>query len=316
MNNPQDAFQVLNDFTRNLVDNITRASFPPLHTLPVSMARQSYSRAVSISEVPRIELPRVEDLVIPTRDGRQVTAKLWAPTTKAGLPVMLYFHGGGFVIGGVDTCESMCRQVAHQSGAAVIAIDYRRAPEHPFPAALEDAWDALQWLAPSAKSLGLDAKRLAVGGDSAGGTLAASTAILARDAGLKLRLQAMFYPSVQQRNLTDSRRQFGQGLVLDESMLRWFESQAVPNPQLGTWQLEPLLAPSHVGLAPAWIGIAQCDPLADDGRLYAEALKKAQVPVELVEFAGTVHDFINMGRFLPQAAQAHTAFALALKAAM
>lgn len=315
MNNPADAFQALNDFTRNLVENITKAAFPPLHALPVALARQSYSKAVSISEVPRVEVPRVEDLSIPTRDGHQLAARLWAPSTDAGLPVMLYLHGGGFVIGGIDTCEAMCRAVAQQSGAAVVAIDYRLAPEHPFPKPLEDTWDALQWLARSAASLGLDATRLAVGGDSAGGTLAASVALLARDAGLPLRLQALFYPSVQTREVTLSRQQFGSGLVLDESMMRWFESHSVPKEHANTWQREPLHAASHVGVAPAWIGIAQCDPLADDGRLYADALKKAKVPVQLVEFAGTVHDFINMGRFLPQAAEAHTAVALALKQA-
>lgn len=315
MNNPADAFQALNAFTRSLVENIARAAFPPLHALPIALARQSYSKAVSISEAPRTDLPRVEDLGIPMRDGRSLAARLWAPSHEVGLPVMLYLHGGGFVIGGIDTCEGMCRAVAKLSGVAVIAVDYRLAPEHPFPAALEDAWDALQWLARSASSLGLDNKRLAVGGDSAGGTLAASVALMARDAGLPLRLQALFYPSVQTREVTVSRQQFGQGLVLDESMMRWFESQSVPADQAHTWQREPLHAPSHVGLAPTWIGIAQCDPLADDGRMYASALQAAKVPVQLVEFAGTVHDFINMGRFLPQAAEAHAAMAEALKQA-
>lgn len=317
MNHPKDAFSALNDLTRTLIDNVARAGFPPLHSLPVSMARQSYSKAVSISEVPRVELPRVEDFQIPVRSGRRVPARLWAPSEQAGLPVLLYLHGGGFVIGGIDTCEAMCRSVAQQSGAAVVAIDYRLAPEHPFPAALEDAWDALQWLSQSGSQLRLDGSRVAVAGDSAGGTLAASVALLARDAGLPLRFQALFYPSVQTRTMTDSRQLFAQGLMLDESMMRWFESQAVPHgPHDKTpwprWQREPLHAPSHVGVAPAWIGIAQCDPLADDGRLYAEALKKAGVHVQLVEFAGTVHDFINMGRFLPQAAEAHTAMAKAL----
>jgi acetyl esterase len=157
---------------------------------------------------------------------------------------------------------------------------------------------------------------LAVAGDSAGGTLAASAALMARDAGLPLRLQAMFYPSVQARLRTDSFKAFSQGLVLDEPMMRWFESLAMPAESAAQWQREPLYAPSHAGLAPAWIGIAECDPLADDGRLYAEALKQAGVPTQLVEFSGTVHDFINMGRFLPQAAQAHTALALVLKAAL
>lgn len=305
----------LNDFTRSLLDNMARASFPPLHTLPVEMARMSYRKAVSVSSIPFVDVDRAEDLSVPVREGRHIPARLWAPSSAPDLPVVLYLHGGGFVLGGIDTCEAMCRSLSKQSGAAVIAIDYRLAPEHPFPAALEDTWDTLQWLAKSGKKWGLDTTRLALAGDSAGGTLTASCALLARDAGLPLRLQALFYPWVQGRVETDTFREFSQGQVLNAELIRWFDNLAKPVKPSEAWLREPLYAPSHAAVAPAWIGIAECDPLADDGRLYAQALQKAGVSVQLQEYAGTVHDFINMGRFLPQAEQAHADLAKVIKAA-
>lgn len=312
-----NATTAMNDFTRTLLENMAKASFPPLHTLPVDVARMSYSKAVSVSGLPYAEVARVENLRVPVRDGRHISARLWASSLTPDLPVVLYLHGGGFVLGGIDTCESMCRSIAQQSGAAVIAIDYRLAPEHPFPAALEDAWDSLRYVAKSGKPWGLDTTRLAVAGDSAGGTLTATCALMARDAGIPLRLQAMFYPWVQGREETNTYREFAQGQVLNAELIRWFDRLATSQTQaVDAWQREPLYASSHAHVAPAWIGIAECDPLADDGRLYAQALTAAAVSVQLQEYAGTVHDFINMGRFLPQAAQAHTDMALALKQAL
>ena len=314
-----DAFnplQALNDATRALMDNIQRAGFPPLHQQGVQLARQSYRMGVGASEVRRAELARVEDLSITCRDGRAMNARLWAPSTEPGLPVLLYLHGGGFVIGGIDTCEAMCRSVAAQAGIAVVAIDYRLAPEHKFPAALDDTWDAIEWLRQEGTAHGLDASRMALGGDSAGGTLTASAALMCRDAGVPLRLQAMFYPSVQVSLQTESFRRFSRGLMLDADLMAWFDAQYQTPGQPLDWRREPLKAASHVGLAPAWIGLAECDPLADDGRLYAQALQQAGVRAELKVYDGTVHDFINMGRFLPQAKQAHTDMAEALKAAL
>lgn len=310
------AFNALNDATRALLENIKRAGFPPLHQQGVQMARQSYRMGVGASEVRRAQLPRVEDIAIPARGGHTIPARLWAPTVAPGLPVMLYLHGGGFVIGGIDTCEAMCRSLAAQSGVAVMAIDYRLAPEHKFPAALDDTWDAIEWLRREGVAHGLDPQRLAVGGDSAGGTLAASAALMCRDAGVPLRLQALFYPSVQVSLHTDSFKEFSQGLMLDAELMAWFDAQYKAPGQVLDWRREPLKAASHDGVAPAWIGLAQCDPLADDGRLYAKALHKAGVEAHVMTYEGTVHDFINMGRFLPQAVQAHADLAKALQHAL
>lgn len=313
MADPMDA---LNPATRALIENIRRAGFPPIHTLPVPQARQSYRMAVGVSSVAPVELARVENFSIPTSGGHHVAARLWAASTAPGLPVLLYLHGGGFVIGDLDTCDAMCRSVAAQSGVAVLAIDYRLAPEHAYPAGLDDAWDTLQWLVREGAAHGLDGSRLAVAGDSAGATLAASLALTARDAGLPLQLQALFYPSVQIGQRTDSFKAYGQGLILDEALMAWFDSHYQLPGSVDDWRRQPLKAASHVGVAPAWIAVAECDPLADDGRMYAQALRQAGVNTVLAVYPGTVHDFINLGRFLPQAAEAHTALAKVVRQAL
>ena len=309
-------FDLLNQHTRDLIGNIAKAGFPPIHTLPIEQARLSYRMAVGASTVAPVALSRVEDFTIPGPSGHAIPARLYASSTEGLLPVMLYMHGGGFVMGGIDTCDAMCRSVALQSGVAVVAIEYRLAPEHKFPAGLDDTWDALQWLVGEGHSLGLDGTRLAVGGDSAGGSLAVTAALMARDAGIPLRLQAVFYPSVQTSMSTDSFKAFSQGLVLDASIMRWFDDNSRRQDVPDDWRREPLKASSHEGVAPAWIGLAECDPLADDGRLYFDKLKATGVPVALAVWPGTVHDFINLGRFIPQAAEAHTAMAIALRQAM
>jgi acetyl esterase len=301
--------------TQMLLDNVKRAGFPPMHTLPVAQARQAYRAGVGATAFPPVPLARVEDFHISGPAG-DIPARLWSDSHEADQPVLLYLHGGGFVIGCIDTCEAMCRQVAKQSGAAVVAIDYRLAPEHKFPAGLHDSFAALQWLAEHGHSKGLDKHRMAVGGDSAGGTLTASVALMARDAGIKLALQAMFYPSVQLGSMTESFKQYAQTTLLSADLMAWFDQQARSGASVdANWHREPLLAPRHEGLAPAWIGLAECDPLADEGRLYADKLRQAGVPVAVRVWPGVIHDFINMGRFLPEAAQAHAELADALKKA-
>jgi acetyl esterase len=187
----------------------------------------------------------------------------------------------------------------------VLAVHYRLAPEHKYPAGLEDAWAALQWLAQHGHTVGLDRRRLAVGGDSAGGTLAACVALMARDAGLPLALQALIYPSVQVRDVTESFKAFSQGTLLSAELMAWFEQQARGGQLAQAWHREPLYAPDHKGVAPAWIGLAECDALTDEGHLYAARLREAGVPVEVREWPGVLHDFINMARFFPEADELH-----------
>lgn len=300
--------------TQILMDNVRRAGFPPVHTLPVEQARLSYVVGVGATAHPPLPLSRVENLRLPGPAG-DLRARLWAASAEPGLPVLLYLHGGGFVIGGIETCESMCTVVAQHAGCAVLAVDYRLAPEHKFPAGLDDCFAALRWLADEGHTLGLDTRRLAVGGDSAGGTLAAATALMARDAGIPLALQALFYPSVQLDQRTASFKAYSANTLLNWELMHWFEKQTQGGPQRERWHREPLYAPSHAGVAPAWIGLAECDPLTDEGHLYAERLRQAGVPVSVQQWPGVIHDFINLGRFIPEAAQAHQALAQALKSA-
>lgn len=298
--------------TRALMANVRRAGFPPLYQQTVAQARQAYAAGVGAMGLPPVELPRVESFTIPGPAG-DIPARLWANSHEHDLPVLLYLHGGGFVVGGIHTCDAMCRQVARLSGAAVLAIDYRLAPEHKFPAGLEDCVATLRWLVEQGHTRHLDASRLAVGGDSARGTLAATLALMARDAHIPLKLQALFYPSVQVGVATDSFKTYASHTLLSAELMKWFEAHAHGGTAAERWHREPLLAPDHRGVAPAWIGLAQCDPLTDDGYQYADKLRAAGVPVTVQVWPGVIHDFINMGRLLPEATQAYEALASALR---
>jgi acetyl esterase len=198
----------------------------------------------------------------------------------------------------------------------VVSLGYRLAPEHRFPVAVHDAWDATQWLAANAPRLGLDATRIAVGGDSAGGTLATVCATLARDAGLGLRLQLLFYPGCAGWPRAPSHARYHQGLVLEQAHIEYFFGQYIADADRDDWRFAPLNTPDLEGVAPAWFGLAECDPLVDDGIAYADTLRAAGVAVELEIYRGVTHEFIKMGRALPEARQAHADAAAALRGAL
>lgn len=301
---------------RSVIERMHRAGGAPLHTLTPVQARAAYEAGAGVLEVPKAALARVEDLHIPARDGHALPARLYAPTTDTGLPLLLYLHGGGFTIGSIATHDVLCRELARLSGCMVVSLEYRLAPEHRFPTAVHDSWDALQWLAAQAPQLGADPARLAVGGDSAGGTLAAVCAILARDAGLPLALQLLFYPGCTAHQDTPSHTTYARGLVLEEPAISWFFGHyATTRAQREDWRFAPLLAPDVDGVAPAWIGLAECDPLVDEGIDYADKLRLAGVPVDLEIYRGVTHEFIKMGRAIAQARTAHAAAAAALRQA-
>ena len=303
---------------RNVIDGMARAGRPPLHTLSPAQARAAYELGAGVLELPKAALPRVEDLRIPARDGTPLPARLYAPTASdaQALPLLLYLHGGGFTIGSIATHDVLCRELARLAGCMVVSLEYRLAPEHRFPTAVHDSWDALQWLATQAPQLGADPARLAVGGDSAGGTLAAVCAILARDAGLPLALQLLFYPGCTAHQDTPSHTTYARGLVLEEPAISWFFGHyATTRAQREDWRFAPLLAPDVDGVAPAWIGLAECDPLVDEGIDYADKLRLAGVPVDLEIYRGVTHEFIKMGRAIAQARTAHADAAAALRQA-
>lgn len=301
---------------RSVTERMVRAGRPPLHTLTPVQARAAYELGAGVLEVPKAVLARVEDLHIPARDGARLPARLYASATRPGLPLLLYLHGGGFTIGSIATHDVLCRELARLAGCMVLSIDYRLAPEHPFPTASNDAWDALAWLAANAARLGADPARLAVGGDSAGGTLAAVNAILARDAGLPLALQLLIYPGTTAHQDTPSHTEFAHGPVLDRAAIGWFFDQYIPSrAEREDWRFAPLLAPDVDGVAPAWIGLAECDPLVDEGVAYGDKLRAAGVAVDLEIYQGVTHEFIKMGRAIPEARRAHQDAACALRSA-
>ncbi len=300
-----------------ILERMARLGRPPMHHLSPAQARESYAAGANVLEVLRAELARVEDLSIPTRDGAQLPARLYASQQGVALPALLYLHGGGFTIGSIATHDLLCRELARLSGCMVLSLDYRLAPEHRFPTAVHDAWDALRWLAQQASALGADAQRLAVGGDSAGGTLAAVSAIQARDAGLALALQLLIYPGTTAHQDTPSHQAFAQGLILEQAGIAWFFDQYIGSGSAREdWRFAPLLADDVEGLAPAWLGLAELDPLVDEGIAYADKLRAAGVPVDLEIYRGVTHEFIKMGRALPQARQFHQDAAAALRAAL
>lgn len=301
---------------RSVLERMARANRPELHTLTPPYARLAYEMGAGVLEVPKAELARVEDFTLPARDGHALPARLYAPSTEAGLPLLLYLHGGGFTIGSIATHDVLCRELARLAGCMVVSLDYRLAPEHRFPTASNDAWDALQWLAAHAGTLGADAARLAVGGDSAGGTLAAVCAIFARDAGVPLALQLLFYPGCAAHQSTPSHTTYAQGLVLEAPAIDWFFGHYVRDRgEREDWRFAPLLAPDVDGVAPAWVGLAECDPLVDEGIDYADKLRAAGVAVDLEIYRGVTHEFIKMGRAIPEARQAHADAARALRQA-
>jgi acetyl esterase len=313
MTPPAQAQDLLTPTMRDVLVRMARAARPPMHTLSPQQARAAYEAGAGILEIPSPALARVEDFTIKTRDGHALPLRLYAPSRER-LPVLLYFHGGGFTIGSVASHDTLCRQLSHLAGCAVISVDYRLAPEHHFPTAANDAWDALAWLSFHADEKGLDGSRLAVGGDSAGGTLAAACAIQARDMALPLELQLLFYPGCAPHQDSPSHRRFAQGFALEAAHIDYFFGQYLRSPaDREDWRFAPLVANDVEGVAPAWIGLAECDPLVDEGVAYADKLRMAGVAVDLEIYRGVTHEFIKMGRIIVEARQAHAHAAHALR---
>ncbi len=308
---------------QDVLNAMARARRPPLQSMTPQDARAAYERGANVLEITRPGDYNAEDHAIRTQDGRQIRARLYTPldapveSTSGPLwPAMVFFHGGGFTIGSIETHDTLCRQLSMLAHCAVLSVDYRLAPEHKFPTAADDAWDALQWLYANAPRLQIDCTRLAVGGDSAGGTLAAVCAIQAKQAGLRLRLQLLFYPGCAAHQDTPSHATFAKGYVLEAEHISWFFNLYVRSPaDRDDWRFAPLNAPDVDDVAPAWIGLAECDPLVDEGLLYGDKLRAAGLAVDLEIYRGVTHEFIKMGRVIPEARTAHLHAAQALRRA-
>jgi len=290
---------------------------PPLESLPPAMIREGYRlqrQAQNVNSTPADVAAR--DLMV-GGGAAEVPARLYAP---AGYlppgPCLVYFHGGGWVIGDLETHDAHCRRLAAFSGAQVLAVDYRLAPEFPFPAGHDDALAATKWAFDHAASIGVDPARIAVGGDSAGGNLAASVAIdLRGDAGRKLRLQVLLYPAVGPEEQTQSRRE-RDGPVLTSAVMTWFEKTlaAAGHPQ--ALRAAPARVADLSGLPPAFIATAGFDPLEHEGRDYAAALEAAGVPARHVDYPSLVHDFYIMGDVSPAVVEAAKEAGAAIRAGL
>jgi acetyl esterase len=296
-----------------VLERMARAGQVPLHVLTPEQARAAYEVNAGVLDLPPTKLTRVENFSVPASDGTNLAVRLYAPTADI-LPVLVYLHGGGFTLGSIATHDSLCRHLSHLAHCAVLSVAYRLAPEHRFPVAFNDAWDVVHWVAKHGAGKQIDGHRIAVGGDSAGGTLAAACALQARGAGLSLRLQLLFYPGCGAHQDTASHATFGHGFVLEDAHIDYFFNLYIPNTlDREDWRFAPLMADDVDGVAPAWFGLAECDPLVDEGLQYADKLRAAGVAVDLELYHGVTHEFIKMGRAIPEAKRAHQDAARALK---
>ncbi len=282
---------------QKILDLIKEANKPPYRETPLEEARAGYQVTVNLFDPSGEDIHRSEDRSIPGPAGDIPVRVYWPRDTADGesLGVMIYVHGGGFVIGDLDTHDPLCRRLANGGDCIVVSVHYRRAPEHPFPAAAEDCIAAMNWCAANAGELGGDGARLAIGGDSAGGNLSAVCALEARDkGGPSLALQLLIYPNVAPELNTASHGSFGEGYLLTRENIDWFLEQYAGGQELGANPVfAPLIAADHSGLAPAEIIVAGYDPLRDEGMQYAEKLRAAGVPTNLVNHEGAIHAFIQ-----------------------
>jgi acetyl esterase len=306
---------------RDLLRAIEKVGDPPLETLPPADARRrAAERFIPVAGVVE-PLRSLEDLQIPGPAG-EIPIRVYTPDTPGPHPAMVYFHGGGWVICNLDTHHVVCSAIAHRAGAVVVSVDYRLAPEHKFPAAVVDAYAATLWVFANAASLDIDRARISVGGDSAGGNLAAVVCLKSRDEnGPPIALQALIYPVTDLSSMTTaSYVEFAEGYQLTHALMEWFRDLYLPSPEAARDPYaSPLLAadlPTDLqGLPPALILTAECDPLRDEGEAYGKRLAEAGVPVTCTRYAGMIHPFVSLSGAIPRALDALQQVAEAVRAA-
>jgi acetyl esterase len=295
------------------------AGRPPYETVSPAEARELYLKARVVTNPEPPELKSVQPLAISAPHG-SIPARVYTPLKPRqanGLaPCLVFFHGGGWVIGDLDSHDVVCRKLADEGELIVISVDYRLAPEHKFPAAVEDAITATRWIAENAKQLGIDASRLTVGGDSAGGNLAAVVAISARDGnGPAVAGQLLIYPATDLALTHPSHSEPETSILLTHSVIRWFRDHYLNgDADVSDWRASPARTNTLVGQPPAYVLTAGGDPLRDEGEEYARRLKEAGVPVTFRTFPGQFHGFFTMGKLLQQANVAAREIGIWLKA--
>jgi acetyl esterase len=280
--------------------------------------REAYRRARLKTQPDLPQVFQIKEYEVPGPKG-SVTVRLYrgaGASPEAALPVLVFFHGGGWLVGSLDTHDWICRSIANKTDAAVVSVDYRLAPENPFPAAYEDAVAATRWVVANAATLHLDLAHVSVGGDSAGGNLAAAVAIALRNAGAtKLHSQILIYPAVDLSMSGDYYGRFTKGVILTDDAMRDYIEKYVPYVALRKdWRVSPLLAPSLEGLPPTLVLLAGYDPLCAEGEAYAARLAKEGVPTSVKRYPGQMHGFLSNAKLLPKAYEAIDEIAAALKA--
>jgi acetyl esterase len=275
------------------LDMLAAAGGPGLNEVPLDEARKVPYQMIELggAEEP---VAQVDTRIIP--GPVQIPVRVYRPTLAQDLPALVYLHGGGFVICNLDTHDRLCRSLANASGCVVVSVDYRLAPEYKFPAAVDDAYSATRYVAEHAAEFGIDPNRIAVGGDSAGGTLATVVAMMARDGkGPSLKFQVLIYPLTDVDDDSPSMREYGENHFLTRDLMKWFTVQYLATEaDRRSPRVSPLRAEDLRGLPPAMIITAECDPLRDQGEAYADQLRGAGVPVVLKRYEGMIHPFVSL----------------------
>lgn len=283
----------LADDARQILDNLAALGMPPLETLPVAVARQFV-----LPRAPGREMAQVFDTTL-TGPAGDIPVRVYQPRQfAAAAPGLVYLHGGGWVVGTLDSYDNLCRELAAAGDCIVVSVDYRLAPEHPYPAAIDDCVAAYAGVVAEAARFGIDPERLAIAGDSAGGNLAAAVCLRARDASTPLpRYQVLYYPVVDAAGVWPSYEQNARGYLLTRAAMDWFWNHYAGHVQ-EPWpqDLAPLRADSHANLPPALVVTAGYDPLRDEGEAYAARLDAAGVPTALRQYPGQIHGFVSVGQ--------------------
>jgi acetyl esterase len=305
---------------QRVLDLIRESGRPPYETLTPSEAREFYRAGRRVLQPEPPEVAEVRNLQAPAPQG-DIPLRLYrgiGTERGAALPTLIYFHGGGWVMGDLDTHDGVCRLIANAAGIAVISVDYRLAPEHKFPAAVDDAVTATEWIAAHGATLGIDASRLAVGGDSAGGNIAAVVALVARDRGApRLRFQLLLYPATDFVVSDDLQRERFEGFPLNVVTMNWFRDHYLRDTgDYGDWRASPLRAPDLSRLPRAYVLTVGFDPLHAEGALYARRLQETGVPVRHRHVERQMHGFLTMGKIIAAAKPATEEAAAAVKAAL
>jgi acetyl esterase len=286
-------------------DRLEADQVPNLYTLPIAEARTQDVKGAITTAGPPEPVAVVRDFAIPGEAG-DIAARIYRPAADGPLPALVYFFGGGWSLGTLDTSDAVCRMITNRAGCASIAVSYRLAPENKFPAAVHDCYSGIAWVAEHADELGVDATRLAVGGDSSGGNLAAAVTLLARErGGPALRHQLLVYPNTDAAAGTDSMREITDQHFFNANAIKWYWGMYLASPEDGDNPLaSPLRAKDLSGLPPATVITAELDPLRDESELYARKLAEAGVPAEVIRYDGMMHGFFTMVGILDTAREA------------